>query len=521
MWPVGLSALLGFVAYTLAFTVGGTPTKPSSSYQLLVDTGSSNVALATSTCCSNSRALGSLPVFSCAASLSCAATTEPATNISVKYIASSWTGHVVKDVLATPRLGAISDFEFVAIDSQQEFIKGGFSGILGIAFDALAQAKWYVVLVSDVAYNGTSLPLPCTAFNAPKAIVDTGTTNMVLPPAVYRPLMAMLRDATLQAIPDFPSTYFSDRSVCCEAYCDPADVNSTLMSLPSLTVSFALQGNVRDQVTITIPPAYYWRPISVHSAVGTTTCRMMGLSEGSSMILGNVFMDGLYTVHDRANGQIGFAVADNCENLAISMKTVFSSALPPSTSSWCDCLSAAELNDNLVTSKIPGQRACFIWYWWTYVFLVSIVVIIICCVILLWMWMTKRRRSQQRRAMHAAPPPSFLQHQLLDGEGPMTPKEAPPLSLSSECLSDDDLPAASHHHTDVESVRNLGIEASGLEERKSFALKIAQDLFNFMTSFSTSTNSSMMVVPTNLLDRWMERFESKYRRDPNFMMKNN
>ncbi|RHY42927.1 hypothetical protein DYB38_010276, partial [Aphanomyces astaci] len=73
----------------------------------------------------------------------------------------------------------------------------------------------------------------------------------------------------------------------------------------------------------------------------------------------------------------------------------------------------------------------------------------------------------------------------------------------------------------VESVRNLGIEASGLEERKSFALKIAQDLFNFMTSFSTSTNSSMMVVPTNLLDRWMERFESKYRRDPNFMMKNN
>ncbi|KAF0773356.1 hypothetical protein AaE_002174 [Aphanomyces astaci] len=271
---------------------------------------------------------------------------------------------------------------------------------------------------------------------------------MVLPPAVYRPLMAMLRDATLQAIPDFPSKYFSDRSVCCEAYCDPADVNSTLMSLPSLTVSFALQGNVRDQVTITIPPAYYWRPIAVHSAVGTTTCRMMGLSEGSSMILGNVFMDGLYTVHDRANGQIGFAVADNCENLAISMKTVFSSALPPSTSSWCDCLSAAELNDNLVTSKIPGQRACFIWYWWTYVFLVSIVVIIICCVILLWMWMTKRRRSQQRRAMHAAPPPSFLQHQLLDGEGPMTPKEAPPLSLCSECLSDDDLPAASHYHTE-------------------------------------------------------------------------
>ncbi|GLD99732.1 hypothetical protein PINS_up008460 [Pythium insidiosum] len=73
----------------------------------------------------------------------------------------------------------------------------------------------------------------------------------------------------------------------------------------------------------------------------------------------------------------------------------------------------------------------------------------------------------------------------------------------------------------IDNVRNLGIEASGLEERKAFALKIAQDLFNFMTSFSTSSGSSAyMTIPTNLLDRWMERFEAKYRRDPNFMLKN-
>ncbi|OQR83460.1 hypothetical protein ACHHYP_14674 [Achlya hypogyna] len=71
----------------------------------------------------------------------------------------------------------------------------------------------------------------------------------------------------------------------------------------------------------------------------------------------------------------------------------------------------------------------------------------------------------------------------------------------------------------VDNVKNLGIEASGLEERKSFAHKIALDLFNFMSSFSTSTDRSLMVIPTNLLDRWMERFEAKYRRDPNFMMK--
>lgn len=71
----------------------------------------------------------------------------------------------------------------------------------------------------------------------------------------------------------------------------------------------------------------------------------------------------------------------------------------------------------------------------------------------------------------------------------------------------------------LENVKNLGIEASGFAERKAFALKIAQDLFNYMTSFSTSTNAGYMTIPTNLLDKWMERFEAKYRRDPNFVLK--
>ena len=29
----------------------------------------------------------------------------------------------------------------------------------------------------------------------------------------------------------------------------------------------------------------------------------------------------------------------------------------------------------------------------------------------------------------------------------------------------------------------------------------------------------MMVVPKNIFDRWMERFDRKYKQDPNFMMK--
>lgn len=74
----------------------------------------------------------------------------------------------------------------------------------------------------------------------------------------------------------------------------------------------------------------------------------------------------------------------------------------------------------------------------------------------------------------------------------------------------------------METIKNLEITNSGVEDRFQFAHKIAQDLFQYMTSFSSGDSSSqgMMVVPMNIFDRWMERFERKYRIDPNFMMKN-
>lgn len=75
----------------------------------------------------------------------------------------------------------------------------------------------------------------------------------------------------------------------------------------------------------------------------------------------------------------------------------------------------------------------------------------------------------------------------------------------------------------LDTINNLEITYSGVEDRFAFAHKIAMDLFQYMTSFSTGEGAGqgMMVVPTNIFDRWMERFTRKYNQDPNFMMKNN
>ncbi|KAG9407881.1 hypothetical protein AC1031_021122 [Aphanomyces cochlioides] len=481
-------------SYTIAMRLGANAS--STPFQMLLDTGSSNAAVATTTCCSRTRELLGMSMYSCAASPSCV--DSAARKVSVNYIASSWSGHVVTDTVILDTLGAIPQVSFVTIDNQTQFFRGGFDGILGVAFDALAQpkgdpvttlfqtlvnrqniddifsilscgilqpyvqgimpavisgtmilggivpssgialhrgpliyspliqAKWYVVLVTDIGFNSTSLALDCKVYNTPRAIVDTGTTNLVLPTEVYRAVMAQIQEATLEAIPAFESAYFSDRAVCCDAICDPTNNQSPLLTLPTISISLALEGNTKQQVTVTIPPTYYWRPIVVHSSVGTSTCRMMGISEGTTLILGNVFMDGLMVVHDRKGSRVGVAVADNCPNRAISSKTVSTSQ---TSLSWCDCLSSGQLNDNLVTALFPGQNICFIWYWWTYVIIVAVSIIAVSCVALVWLWIT-RRRKKQRQATRA--PPTLQESLLYVDEGPMTPKEAPPASDEGE-----------------------------------------------------------------------------------------
>jgi Protein of unknown function (DUF775) len=52
------------------------------------------------------------------------------------------------------------------------------------------------------------------------------------------------------------------------------------------------------------------------------------------------------------------------------------------------------------------------------------------------------------------------------------------------------------------------------------AQRIASDLFRFMHSFDTgAAGSTNMVVPCNIFDRWLKRFESRFRRDPNFFLR--
>ena len=59
--------------------------------------------------------------------------------------------------------------------------------------------------------------------------------------------------------------------------------------------------------------------------------------------------------------------------------------------------------------------------------------------------------------------------------------------------------------------------------------RVAQDLYHYLQGYAQPAAAAaaaaagraqeFLVMPANVLDRWMQRFEAKYKRDPNWLMK--
>lgn len=71
----------------------------------------------------------------------------------------------------------------------------------------------------------------------------------------------------------------------------------------------------------------------------------------------------------------------------------------------------------------------------------------------------------------------------------------------------------------LSNIQNIGLNTKVNENKLIVAQKVALDLFRFMQSFDKQSTTGHMVVPTNIFDRWFQRFENRFRRDPNFFLK--
>ena len=56
---------------------------------------------------------------------------------------------------------------------------------------------------------------------------------------------------------------------------------------------------------------------------------------------------------------------------------------------------------------------------------------------------------------------------------------------------------------------------------QEFAKRVAKNLYNFLDSYNQNQdmNKNVLIVPINTLEKWYDKFNEKYKVDPNFIMK--
>ncbi|CAH0493026.1 unnamed protein product [Peronospora farinosa] len=521
--PSGLAYYVQVNIGSPLYSSSSPPSSSANAFNLLLDTGSANTAVATAKCCS----LPNEKLYSCADSSTCV---DQGTNVNVNYVSGSWTGQLVLDVFSGQGLGIVKNMPFAEITSEDGFLSSGdFDGIIGLAYPTIAspssdprtpyfdhvqsvyglsnifslqmcgvlqlmdvssvlmadstnlyagelllggmegpnreryykgeivytplvQEKYFNVIVTDIGINGQSLGLDCKMINSPRAIIDSGSSNLIFPSSVYNAVIAELKSQVEEVTSDISDFLFNDGSACCSSECDPTNVNSIIHSLPGLTISLAVDDEKLQQMTVTIPAEYIWRPLVISAGQDELACRVFGISEGAFTLLGNVFMDGLFTVHDRENERVGLAVADNCPNGVTSSKIIKVETVG-ADKDFCDCVGSTDRKRSLLSSYISfSNKPCFFWQWWMHVIIVTMVVIVLMGVAYCYLWWKRRKLMRQHEAHQSQHQPNVQRNVYSDDHYDLL--QTPTQQSSAFFVEASTLP------TTTASARNRGIPAT-------------------------------------------------------------
>ncbi|KAF9623460.1 hypothetical protein IFM89_003044 [Coptis chinensis] len=83
--------------------------------------------------------------------------------------------------------------------------------------------------------------------------------------------------------------------------------------------------------------------------------------------------------------------------------------------------------------------------------------------------------------------------------------------------SPNSIPLSAKIGVSVEDLATLAsLDVSAQKKIEHLALKVGENLFNFMQSFC-GVDGNKLVVPMDILDRWFKKFQEKATRDPEYL----
>ena len=340
--------------YAAAFTIGG------QAFQLVVDTGSAELAVASASC---SDCTGVSPLYTPGP-----AAVDQGATASVNYVSGSgWSGEIYQDTVGLEGFAITAPLDFVAIDSQRggffsfdgcsfgnvpfaaegiagfgpaalaepgtqeivaAFAAGGVPPVFAVAlcglggnlwmggfdpasitappvYTPLVPADYYEVTLEDMQVSGASLGFGASDFGP--VVVDTDTTELELPSNAYDALSSAIAAAPLFGQSFGDASWFTAGACTVPSQNPPPSPADFDAALPSVTLAFAAVDG--GQVSVVLGPTEsYLQPVTWGGV--TYYCPEIEPNPGST-VLGSAAMRGLLVIFDTA-GQIGFAPRAPC-----------------------------------------------------------------------------------------------------------------------------------------------------------------------------------------------------------------
>ncbi|XP_076138975.1 beta-secretase 2 [Alosa pseudoharengus] len=204
-------------------------------------------------------------------------------------------------------------------------------------YTPIMQEWYYQVEVLKLEVGDQNLNLDCREYNSDKAIVDSGTTLLRLPVNVFNAVVDAISQTSL--IQDSASGFWTGTKLACWAMGE-----SPWRFFPK--ISIYLRGtNTSQSFRITILPQLYIQPIT--DVDGTLDCFRFGISSSvNGLVIGATVMEGFYVAFDRAQKRVGFAVSTCAELAGQPLAEIAGPFLAETVSS--DCVSSSLLREPLL-----------------------------------------------------------------------------------------------------------------------------------------------------------------------------
>nr|XP_033798904.1 beta-secretase 2 [Geotrypetes seraphini] len=183
-----------------------------------------------------------------------------------------------------------------------------------IWYTPIKEEWYYQVEVLKLEVGGQNLNLDCTVYNTDKAIVDSGTTLLRLPPKVFDAVVNAI--IYLSLIEDFTNGFWTGSELAC--WHKP---ETPWSYFPDLSI-YLRDVNTSRSFRLTIQPQMYLHHML--TVEENLECYRFGISSSSNaLIIGATIMEGFYVIFDRDEKKVGFAVS-SCAEVSGSLVSAIS-----------------------------------------------------------------------------------------------------------------------------------------------------------------------------------------------------